>query len=64
VKVRCDLQRRGIRAHLWLIANPKRGGKMLKPTTLYVLTNVEFDIFASFIENLKTPSRHVSTLAQ
>jgi hypothetical protein len=63
VKVRRDLQCRGIKPHLWLIANLKRGGKMLKPTTLYVLTNVEFDIFASFVENLKILLGHVSTLA-
>jgi hypothetical protein len=30
VKVRLDLQRKGIRPHLWLSANPRRGGKMLK----------------------------------
>jgi hypothetical protein len=48
---------------LRLIANPKRGGKMLKPITMYMLTNVEFDIFTLVIENLKTPSGHVSTLA-
>jgi hypothetical protein len=28
-----------------------------------MLTNVEFDIFTLVIENLKTPSGHVSTLA-
>jgi hypothetical protein len=36
---------------------------MLKPTTSYVLTNVEFDTFVLVIENLKAPSRHVSTMA-
>jgi len=37
---------------------------MLKPATPYVLTNVEFDTFAIVIKNLKTPSGHVSAMAQ
>ncbi len=64
VKVRRDLQRRGIRPHLWLIPNPKKKGKMLKPAAPYVLTSEEFEVFSSVIENLKSPSGHVSNMAQ
>ncbi len=63
VKVRRDLQCKGIRPHLWLIANPRRGGKMLKSVAPYVLTTVEFNTFAFVIENLKTPLSHVSDMA-
>jgi hypothetical protein len=38
VKVQRDLQRKGIRRHLWLLANPQRGGKMYKPAAPYVLS--------------------------
>jgi hypothetical protein len=48
---------------LWLIANPRRGGKMLKSVAPYVLTTVEFNTFAFVIENLKTPLSHVSDMA-
>jgi hypothetical protein len=61
--VQRDLQCRGIRPHLWLIANPRRGGKMLKPVAPYVLIITRFNTFAFVIENLKTPSRHVSVIA-
>jgi hypothetical protein len=47
-----------------LIANFRKGGKMLKLATPYVLIAVEFDIFAYVIENLKTLIGHVSTMAQ
>ena len=63
VKVRRDLQRRGIRKHLWLTNNPKKTGKMLKLAAPYVLTTEEFDIFASTIESLKTPSGHISNIS-
>jgi hypothetical protein len=63
VKVRRDLQRRGIRKHLWLTSNPKKPGKMLKPAAEYVLSNEEFEVFASTIESLKTPSGYVSNLS-
>jgi hypothetical protein len=43
---------------------PKKNDKMLKPTAPYVLTTEEFEVFASIIENLKTPSGHVSNMAQ
>ena len=63
VKVRRDLQCRGIRKHLWLTNNPKKHDKMLKPAAPYVLTSEEFDIFASTIESLRTPSGHVSNIS-
>jgi hypothetical protein len=62
VKVRRDLQRRGIRKHLWLTANPRRAGKLMKPAAPYVLSDAEFDVFASTIESLRTPSRYASVL--
>jgi hypothetical protein len=62
VKVQCVLQRKGIKPHLWLIANLRRGGKMLKLVMPYVLTIVEFNIFAFVIENLRTPLGHVSNM--
>jgi hypothetical protein len=37
---------------------------MLKLTTLHVLTNVEFDVFAIIIENLKTPLGPIFAMAQ
>jgi hypothetical protein len=43
VKVRQDLQQKGIRRHLWLAMNPRRGGKMLKPKAPYVLFDAEFE---------------------
>jgi hypothetical protein len=36
VKVRRDLQRRGIRPNLWLIPHPRKNGKMLKLAAPYV----------------------------
>ncbi len=53
-----------MKQHLWLIANFRKGGKMLKLVTPYVLIATEFYIFAYVIENLKTLVRHVSTMAQ
>ena len=64
VKVRRDLQRRGIRRHLWLTPNPRRNGGMLKPMAPYVLTNDEFDAFANTLESLKPPTGLVSNMAQ
>jgi hypothetical protein len=37
---------------------------MLKPATDFVLTAVEFERFATIIENVKTPTGHVSAMAQ
>jgi hypothetical protein len=45
---------------LWLKSNPRRGGKMLKLVARFVLNTIEFDFFATIIEKLKTPLRHVS----
>jgi hypothetical protein len=64
VKVRRDLQRRGIRRHLWLTTNPKRGWKMLKPAATYVLSDVEFQIFADTIESLKTLTGYSSAFGK
>jgi len=64
VKVKRDLQHRGIKLHLWLTTNPWRDVKMLKPISPYVLTTVEFETFSTTIEILKTPSRHVSIMGK
>ncbi len=64
IKVRRDLQHKGIRPHLWLIANPRRAGRILKPMADYVLLANEFESFAIIIKNVKTQSRHLSTMAQ
>jgi hypothetical protein len=64
IKVRHDLQRKDVRPYLWLTANPRRAGRMLKPMADYVLLANEFESFAIVIENVKTPSRHVSIMAQ
>jgi hypothetical protein len=44
IKVRRDLQCRGIRPHLWLTTNPRRAGRMLKLVVDYVLSVNEFEI--------------------
>jgi hypothetical protein len=62
VKVRRDLQRRGIRKHLWLVANPRRGGKMLKPATPYVVSDRE--VFVQTLESLRMPSGYASNLGK
>jgi hypothetical protein len=64
IKVRCDLQRKGIRPHLWLTTNPRRAGRMLKLVADYVLLANEFESFAIVIKNVKTPLGHVLTMAQ
>jgi hypothetical protein len=64
VKVRRDMQQKNIRKHLWLVQNPRRGKKMLKPAAPYVLTDEEFKVFANTIETLKTPIRHLSNLGK
>jgi hypothetical protein len=60
VEVRRDLQRKGIRPHLWLTANPRKGGKILKPATPYVLSKGDFEVFAQTLESLKMPSGYAS----
>ena len=64
VKVRRDLQRRGVSSHLWLTPHPTKNSRMLKPAAPYVLTNEEFDAFATIIESLKPPTGLVSNMAQ
>ena len=64
VKVRRDLQRKRIRKHLWLIGNPRRGGKMYKPAAVYVLSDKEFSEFAQTLEVLWTPSGYSSAFAK
>jgi hypothetical protein len=64
VKVRRDMQWKNIRKHLWLLPNPRRGRKMMKPTAPYVLTDKEFEVFANTLESLKTPSRYSSELGK
>jgi hypothetical protein len=64
VKVRRDLQQKNIKKHLWLVRNPRRGRKMLKPSAPYVLNDDKFKVFANTIENLKTPSGHSSNLGE
>jgi hypothetical protein len=63
IKVRHDLQCKGIRSHLWLTANPKRASRMLKPLVDYVLLVNEFESFVIVINNVTTPLGHVSTMA-
>ena len=62
VKVRRDLQRQNVRKHLWLTPNPKKPSKMMKPRASYMLTDEEFEKFATCIESLKTPSVYSSDL--
>jgi hypothetical protein len=64
VKVRRDLQRRGIRRHLWLTANPRRHGKMFKPAAPYELSNNNFKEFVKCIESLKMPTGYASSLGK
>ena len=62
VKVRRDMQREGIRKHLWMVKDPKNSARMLKPVANYVLTAKEFDIFCTRLENLKVPSNYCSEI--
>jgi hypothetical protein len=64
VKVCRDLQRRGIRRHLWLVPNPRRGGKMLKPAAPYVLSDREFEVFAHILESVKMSSGYASNFGK
>jgi hypothetical protein len=64
VKVRRDLRRRNIRKHLWLTAHSRRGGKIVKPHALYVLTVEEFEVFVQTIGALKMPMGYSSTLGK
>ena len=42
----------------------KEGGEMMKPMAPYVLSNKEFEVFASTIEGLKAPSGYSSILGK
>lgn len=64
VKVRRDLQRRNVKPHLWLTPHPRKAGKMVKPRAAYVLSEEEFEKFASCVEALKTPSGFSSDLGK
>jgi hypothetical protein len=64
IKVRCDLQRQGLRKHLWLVPNPRRGRKMLKPAAPYVLSDREFEVFASILESVRMPSGYASSFGK
>jgi hypothetical protein len=64
MKVRQDLQRKGIRRHLWLLPNPRRGGKMYKPAAPYVLSDEDFNEFAQTLEALRTPSGYSSAFGK
>ena len=62
VSVRKDMERLGIRRHLWMTPNPSRPEWMLKPASNYVLTPDEFDIFCTRLENLKVPTGYSSEI--
>jgi hypothetical protein len=64
MKVRRDLQWKGIRRHLWLLPNPQRGGKMYKPAASYVLSDEDFNEFARMLEALRTPSGYSSAFGK
>ena len=62
VRVRRDMQREGIRRHLWVTPDPNNPARMLKPAANYVLTPREFDIFCTRLEKLKVPSDYCSDI--
>ena len=62
VSVRKDMERLGIRQHMWMTPNPSRHERMLKPASNYVLTPDEFDIFCTRLENLKVPIGYSSEI--
>ena len=64
VRVRRDMQREGIRSHLWMVRDPQNSNRMLKPAANYVLTPKEFDIFCTRLENLKVPSDYCSEIGR
>jgi hypothetical protein len=64
VKVRWDLQRKGIQRHLWLLPNPHRRGKMYKLVAPYVRLNEDFNEFAQTLEALHIPSGYSSTFGK
>ena len=64
VRVRRDMQREGIRPHLWMTRDPSNPSRMLKPKANYVLTAEEFDTFCTRLEKLKVPSGYCSEIGQ
>ena len=62
VKVRRDMEREGIRPHLWMVRDPKNPSRMLKPAANYVLTPQEFNIFCTRLENIKVPEGYCSEI--
>ena len=62
VRVRRDMQREGIKRHLWMVRDPKNPSRMVKPVANYVLTAKEFDIFCTRLETLKVPSEYCSDI--
>lgn len=62
VKVRRDMQREGIRRHLWMTKDPNNANRMLKPAANYVLKPSEFDTFCRRLEQLKLPSNYCSEM--
>ena len=62
IKVRRDMQREGIRPHLWMTRDPSNPSRMLKPKANYVLTPTEFDTFCTRLETLKVPSGYCSEM--
>ena len=64
VRVRRDMQREGIRKHLWMVKDPRNPSRMIKPAANYVLTPSEFNTFCTRLENLKVPSGYSSEIGQ
>ena len=62
VKVRRDMQREGIRKHLWMTKDPNNPSRMLKPAANYVLKPEEFDTFCTRLEKLKVPLGYCSEM--
>ena len=62
VRVRRDMEREGIRRHLWMVWDSNNAARMLKPAPNYVLTAQEFDVFYTRLENLKVPFGYCSEL--
>ena len=62
VRVRRDMQREGIRPHLWMVRDPQNPSRMLKPAANYVLTPHEFNIFCTRLENIKVPTGYCSDI--
>jgi hypothetical protein len=64
IKVRHDIQSKGIQQHLWLRQHPNNQHKILKPHAPYVLTTNELDIFLLRIGSMKLPTNYGASLAK